>query len=61
MVLPANPDHVERFTIVVMVHLRPLASAAKARAFDQLAPLERGVGYAVGVTGLHGGSVAQGA
>ena len=58
MVPPANPDHVERFAIVGVVHLRPLAPAGEAWAFDQLAPFEGVVGYAVGVTGLHDGSVA---
>jgi len=61
MVPPANPDHVEGFTVVGVVHLRMLALANEAWLFDQLAPLERGGGFHSGGLGRHGGSVAQGA
>ena len=61
MVPPANPDHVERFTVVGVVHLRLPALANETGAFDKLAPLERGVGFDPGGLGGHGGNVAQGA
>jgi hypothetical protein len=60
MVPPANPDHVEGFTVVGVVHLRLPALANEAWLFDQLASLERGGGFHSSGLGGHGGASHRG-